>query len=684
MKINKVTIKKRSFKNILSLLFFLQISFLAFPQRDQMANEMAYAIPLENINIDAKLDDWPKNIKKYPIKKLPYNDKIRGIEDINAYFQVGYSIDRNQLYFAVVIEDNSNIVDYNKNARWTTQDTYSLYIDEQHEINGSGVLRYTMSKYFQDFGDSHISWDPAVAELQKPSNICYKVENIKNKTIIEYSITIKRPLKPYTIIGVDHVVIDKDVQEAGYTFLSWINSNYKDSDPGKIGQLMILPEENKLLKISGILNWHNNKDAKLPTEIILQSKQDSNFWLLTKIDSTGSFNSLLPKGEYELKLKPRIYHKDDNFYEIKLESQTTFEVKDLNTEYTFWIKEDKVQLPKVSQPLFSSGLDLKAKAKLDTYIITYQKALNIPGVSLAIIDNGKVAFSKVYGVKNSYTQEPINLKTRFEAASITKPFFAFAVLRLMEKGIIDIDKPLYQYLPLPEDVAKDPRAKTITARIVLSHSTGFPNWPWLNASGKLDIKSTPGTKYTYSGAAYGYLQEVVESLTKKDIVAILKEEVLEVLDIENTYFEYHPFLLANTALGHNEKNEPHANDIRREAHVASSMITNASSLSKFFIGILERKGLKTSTYEQFFKMHTITNPDTTEEEGEKYFGLGLYFEKTPLGLSFGHSGSNSGFKCDAVIFEEKGKGFVLLTNGDNGSGLIYDLYDILFYGEKLK
>jgi CubicO group peptidase (beta-lactamase class C family) len=391
----------------------------------------------------------------------------------------------------------------------------------------------------------------------------------------------------------------------------------------------------------------------------------------------------LPKGDYLMELWDPIVREGRRFFKLKVNrgDNTVATGRDI-TENTLMLELDQMVHQMPSKGVLLDGMDQNLERQIDSFVKSYLDTYNIPGVSLALIDKGKVAYYQTYGVQNAYTREPVNNRTRFEAASITKPFFAFAVLRLSERGFIELDRPLYQYLKLPEDIQDDPRAKKLTARIVLSHSTGLPNWPWLTDNGRLAIQHEPGSTYTYSGAGYGYLQEVIESITGKDIVTVLQEEVIDVLEIENTYFEYQPFLLRNTSVGHNDGGIPHANDIRPTAHVASSMITDAESLSRFFIQILDRKGLQKATYDDFFKLHTMTNPETAREEGNHYFGLGLYFEETPFGLSFGHSGNNGDFKCDAVIFEDLGKGFVLLTNNGYGDALLYDLYDFLFYGNK--
>ncbi|WP_315815533.1 serine hydrolase domain-containing protein [Paraflavitalea speifideaquila] len=143
---------------------------------------------------------------------------------------------------------------------------------------------------------------------------------------------------------------------------------------------------------------------------------------------------------------------------------------------------------------------LADSGRIDQFIKTYQQYYKIPGASLALIKDGRVVYHKVYGVKNAFTGEAVDSLTLFEAASVTKPVFAFAVLRLAERGLIDLDKPLYLYLPY-KDIEDDERYKLMTVRHVLTHRTGFPNW----RDGKLTLLFTPGEKYNYSGEGFEYL-----------------------------------------------------------------------------------------------------------------------------------------------------------------------------------
>ena len=271
---------------------------------------------------------------------------------------------------------------------------------------------------------------------------------------------------------------------------------------------------------------------------------------------------------------------------------------------------------------------------IDDFIKQYQEYYEIPGVSLAIIKDGQVVYHNTYGVKNTYTKEPVDGNTLFEAASITKTVFAFAVNSLAEKGIIDLDKPLYQYLPFDE-IAYDDRYKLMTARHVLSHQTGLPNWAYMNPDGRPDLKFTPGTGYGYSGEGFEYLKRVVVKITGKDIGTVLEEEVINPLGLKNMYFEKSDYLAKVVANGHYE-NFPSRADLPDSPGMAWSMHTEALSFSTFVLALLDRKGLNPATYDEMFRIQSVVPLDEDEKKQglEIYYGLGYKTGKNSLWLCF--------------------------------------------------
>jgi CubicO group peptidase (beta-lactamase class C family) len=149
-------------------------------------------------------------------------------------------------------------------------------------------------------------------------------------------------------------------------------------------------------------------------------------------------------------------------------------------------------------------------AELEQQILALLDSGGIPGLSIAIANDSGVVWSRGFGVRSTETDAPVDANTVFEAASLSKPVFAYAVLQLVDQGVLDLDTPLADYYEY-EHIAHDERGSSITARMVLTHTTGFPNWR--PRGGDLTIGFEPGSEFSYSGEGFGYLQLTVMDLT---------------------------------------------------------------------------------------------------------------------------------------------------------------------------
>ena len=143
-------------------------------------------------------------------------------------------------------------------------------------------------------------------------------------------------------------------------------------------------------------------------------------------------------------------------------------------------------------------------------------------------------------------------------------------MQFVQEKVIDLDKPLVEYLtkPLPEykingwrkgyqDLKDDDRYKKITARMCLTHTTGFPNWRWFEADKKIKFKFDPGTRYSYSGEGLYLLQFVIEQVTGKDYETISQERVFKPFAMTNTSQIWQARFDTNICYGHNAKGEPY-------------------------------------------------------------------------------------------------------------------------------
>jgi CubicO group peptidase (beta-lactamase class C family) len=170
---------------------------------------------------------------------------------------------------------------------------------------------------------------------------------------------------------------------------------------------------------------------------------------------------------------------------------------------------------------------------------------SVPGLAVAVVDGGRV-WTRGFGQAVEEPRQSVSDRTEFEAASLGKPVFAYAVLRLVDARILDLDRPLFDYLPTPE--ANNARMKRVTPRHVLSHTTGLPNWR--QQPGPLEPASDPGKTFSYSGEAYFYLQRVVETVTGKPFARVMREQVLDPLGMKETSYVWLPEFESRMAAGY--------------------------------------------------------------------------------------------------------------------------------------
>jgi len=180
-------------------------------------------------------------------------------------------------------------------------------------------------------------------------------------------------------------------------------------------------------------------------------------------------------------------------------------------------------------------------AEIDGKMTRLMKAAEVTGAGISILTHGQVASLKAYGFRDKEKNLPLTVDSVMSAASISKVAFAYLAMELVDDGVLDLDKPVYRYLPkpLPEypkyaDLANDQRYKRITARMLLSHTSGFANWRWMEDDRKLKIHFEPGSRYAYSGEGIDLLQLVVETITKKPLDHLMQERVFEPLGMTRT------------------------------------------------------------------------------------------------------------------------------------------------------
>jgi len=191
-----------------------------------------------------------------------------------------------------------------------------------------------------------------------------------------------------------------------------------------------------------------------------------------------------------------------------------------------------------SEPLTSITADLK------DYLPGYMQEQNIPGVAIALIQDGKVAWTGGFGVMNTITREPVTLETLFEVASNSKLVTAYIALRLVDQGVLALDEPLNQYLSVPWLPPSEYR-DAITLRHVLSHSTGLGHLTFSR-----ECIFPPGSGFYYSNKGFLYLQAVIEEVSGQPLEEVAQELVFKPLGMLSSSFINHSGITGRTANGH--------------------------------------------------------------------------------------------------------------------------------------
>jgi CubicO group peptidase (beta-lactamase class C family) len=652
---------------------------LLFSQQTLAHNgSIAHAYPLGKITVDGDFSDWPQTAVKYMINTFISDTRPKDAADFSGFFQLGYRPDEQALYIAFTITDNDFIEDTSQNVRFNTQDGLEIAIDARHLLSGSGVASFMYSKKLRN--TNHAFFDPFALRTTWDS-MEVAVITKGDERFYEWRIKLGNEFAIGRSIGFDFMVFDKD-KDGSFSFSAWGKGGSKYRDPNSLGDIILMPANEKPTIVSGIVRWDKPTKDHFPGEVRLISLQNKNLWLESTIDSLGNYSAAVPPGQYQVLFPEAYFQRGHAVYATTQIKPVTVVVTPAQNTVLSPLIIPNTPAPDLipSKGILPDFTSSSAK-EVDRFIETYQNYYGIPGVSLALVKDGNVVYHKTYGVINTMTGERVGNNTLFEAASITKPVFAFAVLRLAEKGMIDLDKPLYLYLPY-KDIENDDRYKLITARHVLTHRTGFPNWRWMNPDGKLNIRFTPGTAYNYSGEGFEYLKMVIEKITGKKVEQVLQEEVIEPIGLYHTFFSKNDSLQRMVAYGHFD-GLPSNNELPDSPGMAYSMHTEANIFTKFMLYLLEQKGLKPDTYNEMLKKQSDFNYDPKEEKPRTpaYMGMSLEIRETPFGKTFGHGGNNGDFKCHFEVYKDLKMGYAIFTNSNTSDVLLENLRKFLVEGK---
>jgi len=297
----------------------------------------------------------------------------------------------------------------------------------------------------------------------------------------------------------------------------------------------------------------------------------------------------------------------------------------------------------------------------------------VPGLQIAVLSNGRIAWHAPFGLANADTKVPVTDASVFEAASLSKPVFAYAVLKLVDAGTIDLDKPISGYLPGRYDVGDDARLAQITPRHVLSHCSGFPNWR--SGNDALKIHFVPGERFSYSGEGYVYLAAAVERITGQTLEAFMRRMVLEPLGMTSSSYVWQSRYESSKVYNHSLLGEPAGRRAPWRANAAASLHTTAEDYARFVSAVLAGRGLRPATARQMLSpqsrpdergINTATAAPTGRQAAGLAWGLGWGLEQEGEGWIIWHWGDNGTTKAYVAASPRRRAGVVLFSNSENG------------------
>jgi CubicO group peptidase (beta-lactamase class C family) len=295
----------------------------------------------------------------------------------------------------------------------------------------------------------------------------------------------------------------------------------------------------------------------------------------------------------------------------------------------------------------------------------------VPGVSVLGIEERRIAWEKHLGIREAGKASLVDASTVFEVASMTKVLAAHAALKLAEQGKLDLDKPLSSYLPAPY-LEGEPQHGKITARMVLSHTTGFPNWRPKGSA--LKVLHTPGTKFGYSGEGFLFLQRVIEHISGEDYEPFMQRALLQPLGMKHSSHVWQETFTATAAAGHDDDGRLKPDrKLYTKPNAAYTLYCTPRDYAAFVLEMMNpnRAAAHSLSAESVRAMLTPASPPTDKtpltrrgSQGATVprFGLGWLIESTA-------SGVRSYVEFDPM----KGHGLIVMTNSTRGDDLWRDL-----------
>jgi CubicO group peptidase (beta-lactamase class C family) len=309
---------------------------------------------------------------------------------------------------------------------------------------------------------------------------------------------------------------------------------------------------------------------------------------------------------------------------------------------------------------------------LERRIPEWLEADHVPGLSIAIIRDARLAWRRGFGVKDRESRAPVDVTTMFEAASMSKPVFAYVVMKLVDEGRLDLDRPLTSYTT-ERFLDGDDRLNLITARHILSHTSGFQNWR--SDAEPLSIHFTPGDKFLYSGEGYNYLQTVVTGLLGEPFERYMPRRLFTPFGMTSSGYVWTAAFAARMARPHTPDGQPFANVKSTPEGVArygsaGALLTTPVDYARFVIEVMHPKRRDACRLGPIRTLEMLRPQIETHDSLSSSWALGWRVIRSGARDFFLHGGDNRGFHCTALWSVAGQSGYVAMTNGENGNSVM--------------
>lgn len=324
--------------------------------------------------------------------------------------------------------------------------------------------------------------------------------------------------------------------------------------------------------------------------------------------------------------------------------------------------------------------------ELENYVPHLMSEGRVAGLQVAVIREDEAIWTKGFGFKNVENQSPNNDQTIFEAASLTKPLFGYAVMKMVDEGTIDLDSPVLDYLATEEVEAfighsinaegfNKEWAGRITARHILSHSAGMPH----GESGEaFPLLFEPGSGFKYSAAGYDLLQRAVEKIKNKRLDILIEEYIFIPFGMKSSSMVWKEDYQKRAVNGHDMFGNPQGIRKYMEPNAMASLYTTAYDYALFVKGVMNGAELSKEIHDEFLESQI-----EVDKKSGLSWSLGFGVQEDQNGKAIWQWGDYGIFRNYVIAYPHQKMAMVYLSNSFNGLGIFNELSENIIGGQVL-